>query len=138
MERAPFVVRHLTPGDAALVKTIRLEALRTNPEAFGSNVAREEAFPMSVWEERAPKFAMAFERINRDLPLPAGAEDPILEEQTATSLVNRGVYEPVGLVAYVAFPAEPTVSHLVSFGLSTKLWDPAAQVREKRTAPVKG
>jgi hypothetical protein len=34
------------------LKSLRLESLRLNPEAFGSTYEREVAFPDSTWEER--------------------------------------------------------------------------------------
>ena len=43
-------IRRLEPGDAALYREIRLEALKRNPEAFGSTFERENAQPLSWFE----------------------------------------------------------------------------------------
>jgi RimJ/RimL family protein N-acetyltransferase len=44
------LIRRLEPGDAALYREIRLEALQKNPEAFGSTFERENAQPLSWFE----------------------------------------------------------------------------------------
>ncbi|WP_298245287.1 GNAT family N-acetyltransferase [uncultured Bradyrhizobium sp.] len=46
------MIRLLTPADAALYRTIRLEALATHPEAFTSTFEREQAMPLAWFEER--------------------------------------------------------------------------------------
>ena len=43
-------IRRLEPGDAALYREIRLEALQRNPEAFGSTFERENVQPLSWFE----------------------------------------------------------------------------------------
>ena len=43
-------IRRLEPGDAALYREIRLEALQRNPEAFGSTFERENGQPLSWFE----------------------------------------------------------------------------------------
>jgi ribosomal protein S18 acetylase RimI-like enzyme len=48
----PFIIRHLTPADAADFRVIRLAALQDTPEAFGSTYESEAARPLSGWEER--------------------------------------------------------------------------------------
>jgi ribosomal protein S18 acetylase RimI-like enzyme len=45
-------IRILTEEDAALYRALRLEALQTNPEAFGSSYEDEEARPLSATAER--------------------------------------------------------------------------------------
>jgi GNAT superfamily N-acetyltransferase len=45
-------VRRLTPADAALYREIRLEALATNPEAFSSTFAAENAQPLPWFADR--------------------------------------------------------------------------------------
>ncbi|MBR0846185.1 GNAT family N-acetyltransferase [Bradyrhizobium diazoefficiens] len=51
-QAAPPAIRLLTPEDAALYRAIRLEALETNPEAFGSTFERERELPLARFEER--------------------------------------------------------------------------------------
>jgi len=43
-------IRRLETSDAALYRDIRLEALKKNPEAFGSTFEREDAQPLSWFE----------------------------------------------------------------------------------------
>jgi RimJ/RimL family protein N-acetyltransferase len=43
-------ISRLGPSDAALYREIRLEALKRNPEAFGSTFERENAQPLSWFE----------------------------------------------------------------------------------------
>lgn len=45
-------IRLLRPEDAALYRDIRLEALRTHPEAFGASFEDESARPLSFFAER--------------------------------------------------------------------------------------
>jgi ribosomal protein S18 acetylase RimI-like enzyme len=50
--QSALVIRHLTPADATDYRAIRLAALQTAPEAFGSTYESEASRPMSGWEER--------------------------------------------------------------------------------------
>jgi ribosomal protein S18 acetylase RimI-like enzyme len=52
VDAAPIQVRRLTPADAALYRDIRLEGLRSDPEAFGSTFEAEEARPLTFFSER--------------------------------------------------------------------------------------
>ena len=45
MSAAYIEIRRLTEADAVLYRDIRLEALRANPEAFGSTFETENAQP---------------------------------------------------------------------------------------------
>jgi ribosomal protein S18 acetylase RimI-like enzyme len=47
MSAACIEIRRLTQADAVLYRDIRLEALRANPEAFGSTFETENAQPLS-------------------------------------------------------------------------------------------
>jgi GNAT superfamily N-acetyltransferase len=47
------VVRRVRPGDADLIKTVRLRSLRTDPSSFASTFATEAAFPATDWADWA-------------------------------------------------------------------------------------
>ena len=46
MFKSDVHIRRLTPEDAQLYRAIRLEALRVNPEAFGSTFEVESTHPL--------------------------------------------------------------------------------------------
>ncbi len=46
-------VRRIEPSEWQILKRTRLLALQTDPDAFGSTFAREEAFTDAVWQERS-------------------------------------------------------------------------------------
>jgi ribosomal protein S18 acetylase RimI-like enzyme len=52
VDAARIQIRRLTPADAALYRDIRLEALRCNPEAFGSTFDAENAQPLTFFSDR--------------------------------------------------------------------------------------
>jgi GNAT superfamily N-acetyltransferase len=51
--RPAVAVRRIRADEGLRLRTIRLRALTEAPTAFGSTLAREQAFPESVWHERA-------------------------------------------------------------------------------------
>ncbi len=58
MPATPVSIRRLLPDDAALFREIRLQALATAPEAFGSTHAAEAAWATEAWAERLRKAAV--------------------------------------------------------------------------------
>ena len=48
-----FKIRQIRPDEGLRLRALRLHALADVPTAFGSSLAREEAFPEHVWHERA-------------------------------------------------------------------------------------
>ena len=48
-----FKIRQIRPDEGLRLRALRLHALADAPTAFGSTLAREEAFPEHVWHERA-------------------------------------------------------------------------------------
>ena len=56
-------VRQIRAGEGLQLRALRLHALADAPTAFGSTLAREEAFPESVWHERAAGGAGSGDRI---------------------------------------------------------------------------
>ena len=52
MDIAEIQIRRLTAADAEIFRDIRLEALRCNPEAFGSSFAAESVNPASWFADR--------------------------------------------------------------------------------------
>ena len=64
MPDAEVTVRRLLPADACIYREIRLEALLTSPEAFGSAYETERAEPLASFASRLERSAVfgAFER----------------------------------------------------------------------------
>jgi GNAT superfamily N-acetyltransferase len=56
------VVRRIRSDEGSALRAIRLAALRDAPEAFGSNLAREEPLADGDWDERAHEGAEGEER----------------------------------------------------------------------------
>ena len=52
MDAADIHIRQLTPGDAALYRSIRLEGLKESPEAFGSTFDAEFTKPLAWFFDR--------------------------------------------------------------------------------------
>jgi GNAT superfamily N-acetyltransferase len=56
-------VRRIRADEALPLRTLRLRALADSPLAFGSTLAREEAFPDEVWHARATEGAAGGTRV---------------------------------------------------------------------------
>jgi ribosomal protein S18 acetylase RimI-like enzyme len=52
VENADIQIRRLVPADAGSYRSVRLEGLRCNPEAFGSTFEAEDARPLTFFSER--------------------------------------------------------------------------------------
>jgi RimJ/RimL family protein N-acetyltransferase len=52
LDAADICIRQLTPGDAALYRSIRLEGLKESPEAFGSTFEAEFTKPLAWFFDR--------------------------------------------------------------------------------------
>jgi RimJ/RimL family protein N-acetyltransferase len=52
LDTADIYIRQLTPGDAALYRSVRLEALKESPEAFGSTFDAEFVKPLAWFFDR--------------------------------------------------------------------------------------
>ena len=89
-------VRRLTPDDALLLRSVRLQALVDAPEAFGSTYEREVAFTDDVWEARL-----------------APAANPHFVDEDDNGTVQ-------GLVAGVRAEGDPTTIYLVAMWVAAK------------------
>jgi len=54
----PISVRRVRAGEWRALRALRLRALAEAPNAFGSTLARESAFPDDTWRERAAAAAL--------------------------------------------------------------------------------
>ena len=62
MYPASVRIRRIRADEGLALRALRLHALADAPTAFGSTLAREEAFPESVWHERAAGGAAGTDR----------------------------------------------------------------------------
>lgn len=59
----PISVRRVRAGEWRALRALRLRALAEAPNAFGSTLARESAFPDDTWRERAAAGAAGLDRV---------------------------------------------------------------------------
>src|SRR5262249_59456251 len=62
LNTARVEVRRIRPDEALRLRQLRLQALGDSPWAFGSTLAREQAFDDRVWDERAAGGASGTDR----------------------------------------------------------------------------
>ncbi len=86
-------VRRIATGEADLLRAVRLRALADAPLAFGSNHAREVAFPPDTWRNRARNGAAS-------------------DRQATFFAVAPGATTPVGVATCVRDADEPDRAHL--------------------------
>jgi RimJ/RimL family protein N-acetyltransferase len=60
MKHRDYTIRRFLPGDAALYRAIRLEALQYEPAMFLSSYAMEADYPQAHWESRMTNPDSAF------------------------------------------------------------------------------
>jgi GNAT superfamily N-acetyltransferase len=77
-------VRRIRADEGPHLRAIRLRALADSPSAFGSTLAREQAFSDDVWQERATGSAAGEDRVT------FVAEDADRWIGMATGLVDAG------------------------------------------------
>jgi GNAT superfamily N-acetyltransferase len=65
-----ITIRAMTPDDSALYRALRLKSLAEAPDAFGSTLAAEEAYPALRWRSRLELASSS----GNDLPLLVLAE----------------------------------------------------------------
>jgi GNAT superfamily N-acetyltransferase len=94
-----FEVRRIRPDEGVRLRALRLGALADAPSAFGSTLAREQAFPDHIWHERAAggasgneRATFVAERDGRWIGLATGlANDPGTSEPVLVGMfVDRG------------------------------------------------
>jgi GNAT superfamily N-acetyltransferase len=88
-------VRQIRADEGLRLRALRLHALADSPAAFGSTLAREEAFPEHVWHERAAggdRVTFIAEQDGRWVGLATGlGDDPDGSEKSGPMLVGMFV-----------------------------------------------
>jgi GNAT superfamily N-acetyltransferase len=76
-------IRAVVPDDWAVMRDVRLEALREAPSAFGSTYAREAGFTEPHWRARISDRAVTYLAYVPDLADPAGIAGVFVEDGSA-------------------------------------------------------
>ena len=100
MARGAPLIRRVEPGDAQLVKTIRLRSLQADPLSFGSTYEREAAFDDAAWED--------------------WARDDAHGDEMATFLAVEAS-TPLGIVGAYRDDDEPGLYHVVAMWVAPEV-----------------
>lgn len=101
-------IQQVTPDEWRLWRDIRLEALASDPDDFGSTLAREEEYSESDWRERLVEGVKLVALDDEPVGLVAGAPEPqglyLYSMWVSSSHRGRGVGEALvrELVAWAA------------------------------------
>ena len=94
-----MLVRRLTPTDVDTLRTIRLEALRTDPDAFGSTLEREEGRSDDDWRAwlgRGATFVADVDGEPSGLVVALAQDDPSIVALLAMFVSSRARRSGVG------------------------------------------
>lgn len=86
MENTAYTLQRLIPAQWEEYKSIRLEALKTNPEMFGSNYAKEVAYSQNDWLSFLENDSRAMFALYHDKSL-VGLSGVTLKKDDATTAV---------------------------------------------------
>ena len=89
-------VRQIRADEGPRLRALRLRALADSPWAFGSTLAREEAFTDNVWQERAALSAAGEDRVTF-----------IAEDDDRWIGMATGLMEPGGRLDLVGMFVDP-------------------------------
>jgi hypothetical protein len=115
-------VRRIRADEGARLRALRLRALADSPLAFGSTLAREEAFSADVWDERTTRGAASEDQVtcvaedgNRWIGMAVGlVDDP---DAAALALVGMFVEPTRGAAASAPRWSRPWWSGRAGAGL---------------------
>jgi len=116
-----LLIRQIKPDEWALLKQVRLAALRDTPSAFGKTLEEDSALPDTVWQDRAAghhSFTAIALEVSDPVGLAVGLPDP--DDNARAYLVSmwvapshRGTDTASGLVKLVeAWAMEKGVEQL--------------------------
>ena len=116
-------IRRVRPDEGLRVRALRLQALADAPLAYGSTVAREQAFDDTVWHERARDGAAGVDRVT------FVAEDKNRWVGLVTGMVDETMGSRFALVGMFVEPAAR------GQGIGAALVDAVADWARGRGAP---
>ncbi|HLK01443.1 MAG TPA: GNAT family N-acetyltransferase [Streptosporangiaceae bacterium] len=86
-----IMVRNVTPDDWALLRDIRLRALRDSPDAFGTTYVEAVGYDDQVWRTRASGGSMFFACLDGRPDQPVGLAGGYLEQPGEVHLISMWV-----------------------------------------------